>query len=429
MSKDGLLYKIKEGLSDMLYIWANELRNVFRDQGVLIFFILVPLGYPLVYSWIYTAEVVRENPVAVVDMDHTALSREFIRKLDASPDVKVAYYCMNLEEAKDLVGRQKVKGVIYLPSDFEKNIARKEQSVVSVFCDMGLMLSYKGIYQASSAVALDMGAEIQAERSSGFTNRDDELTTEPLRSESVNIFNASAGYGNFLLPAVLVLIIHQTLLFGIGLSAGTARENNRFRELVPISKHYNGIFRIVFGKAMCYFMIYCVMCTYAVVCVPQFFQYTAIMHAHDLFLFMAPFLLATIFFAMTFSCLVRYRENVILLVVFTSVPLLFLSGISWPESAMPRFWRIVACIFPSTFGMRGYVRMASMGGLLSDVAVEYHALWIQSFIYLLTTCAVYRFQILRARALNVKTFEHIRNMAHQARLRSKSTTTSAEEAE
>ena len=59
----------------MLYIWAKEMRNVFTDEGVLIFFILVPLGYPLLYSWIYNNELIRQTPFAIVDMDHSALSR------------------------------------------------------------------------------------------------------------------------------------------------------------------------------------------------------------------------------------------------------------------------------------------------------------------------------------------------------------------
>ena len=80
-----------------------------EDEGVLIFFLLVPLAYPLLYSWIYNNEVVRDVPVAIVDLSHSAASREFIRSFDASPDVRAAYYCNNLQEAKDLVGHQAVR--------------------------------------------------------------------------------------------------------------------------------------------------------------------------------------------------------------------------------------------------------------------------------------------------------------------------------
>lgn len=217
---------------------------MITDEGMLIFCILVPLGYPLLYSWIYNNETVRDVPVAVVDMSHTAASREFIRDVDGSADTKVAYFCQSLQEARKLTGRQQVKGVVFIPADFDTKLQRGEQTTVSVYCDMSLMLTYKAIYQTTQAVASDISANIQIARAGNMTNRDDVVTASPIDIESVPIFNTTGGYGNAILPGVLVLILQQTLLLGIGLSAGTARENNRYRDLVPISKHYNGIFRI-----------------------------------------------------------------------------------------------------------------------------------------------------------------------------------------
>ena len=52
----------------------NELKAIAKDEGVLLFFILLPIAYPLLYSWIYNNEVVREVPVAIVDDSHSALS-------------------------------------------------------------------------------------------------------------------------------------------------------------------------------------------------------------------------------------------------------------------------------------------------------------------------------------------------------------------
>ena len=254
----GILHAMSESIHDTCYIWWLEMKNTFKDEGVLIFFILVPLGYPILYSWIYNNERVHDVPVAVVDNSHSQLSRELLRRVDASPDVRVAYYCNNLQEAHDLIGKEAANGVLYIPSDFEQKIGRGEQSHLSVYCDMSMMLTYKAIYQTAQTVATEINSEIQKPKSMSTTERDEEINTEPLVCDAVQIFNPTGGYGNFLLPGVLVLILQQTLLLGIGLSAGTARENNRYRDLVPVSRHYNGIFRIVCGKSMCYFMIYMV---------------------------------------------------------------------------------------------------------------------------------------------------------------------------
>ena len=392
-----MLQRINEGLHDMCHIWAEEMKNVVRDEGVLIFFVLVPLLYPILYSWIYNNEVVREVPVAVVDNSQSNMSRMFIREFDAAPDTRVAYHCNSLEEAKELVGRQAVHGVIYFPQDFQTNINRMEQSHVGVYCDMSLMLTYKAIFQTASSVTANINSKIQTSLSGNTTGREDEITVKPLDFDEIPMFNITGGYGNFILPGVLMLIIQQTLLLGIGLSAGTAREKNKYKELIPVSRHYNGIFRIVLGKSMCYFMIYSVIAAYITLVIPRMFGFISLVHASDLAVFMLPYLLSCIFFGMMLSCLVRYRENVILLVVFSSVLLLFLSGMSWPSSNIPGTWKAVSWLFPSTFGIQGFVSMNTAGARLGDISIPYICLWIQTVIFFIMTCAVYRFQINKIR--------------------------------
>ena len=122
---------------------------MLRDEGVLLFCIVVPIVYPLLYSWVYNNENIHEVPVAVVDQSHSQLSRQFIRMCDASPDVHVAYYAVDLDDAQSLVSRQIVKGIYLIPEDFATRVNRLEQATVSVYCDMALMLTYKAIYQTA----------------------------------------------------------------------------------------------------------------------------------------------------------------------------------------------------------------------------------------------------------------------------------------
>ena len=293
--------------------------------------------------------------------------------------------------------KQAVHGIIYIPADFDTKLNRGEQAHVGVYCDMSVMLIYKAIYQTSQAVASHINSGIQISKGGGFTDRDDELTAHPLEFDEVPIFNTTGGYGNAILPGVLVLILQQTMLLGIGMAAGTSRELNRNRELIPVSEHYGGIFRIVFGKAMVYFMVYAVMGMYLTLVVPKLFGFVSMVTWTTILGFLLPYILSCVFFGLMLSCLVRYRENVMLLVVFTSVPLLFMTGISWPQSNIPAFWQGFAWVFPSTFGIRGFLRISSMGASLADILPEFRALWIQTCAYFLTTCLVFRKQLRSAR--------------------------------
>lgn len=389
---------IGRGISDICRIWAEEMKNVVRDEGVLIFFVLVPLAYPLLYSWIYNNEMAREVPVVVVDQSNSAETRQFIRLADASPNVSVYAHANSIDEAQRMIARGDAYGIYVLPSDFSQRLNRNEQTAVVVYCDMSLMLAYKAVYQTAVDVSGEMNKEIQISMLGNSTTRQDEIATKPLDFEEVAMFNPTTGYGSFIIPGVLMLIIQQTLVLGIGLSAGTAREKNQFNELVSMSQRNQGYCSIVLGKSMCYFMIYVVLAAYLTLIVPKIFSFTSLPNPSALLGMMLPYLLACIFFGITVSCMVRYRENVILLVVFMSVPLLFVSGVSWPQSNIPKVWECLSWLFPSTFGIRAFVRINTMGAELNDVINEYRALWIQAMFYFFTACGVYRHRIMSARS-------------------------------
>ena len=405
-----IFHNLYKGLQDACYIWRKEMTQVVKDEGVLIFFVFVPLVYPLLYSWIYNNEVVREVPVCVVDQSHSHLSREFIRMCDASPDVHVKYYAQDLDEAKSLVSRQLVKGIYLIPSSFAEDVYGLKRGVVSVYCDMSLMLTYKAIFQTAQMVTMEMGNELKTMLGGRYTAREEAIATRPLDYEDVPIFSPAGGYGSSILPAVLMLILQQTLVLGIGLSAGTARDENPYRSLIPVGdSRYEHTFPIVLGKSMCYLMIFMVMGAWLSVAVPRLFHFPQLATAGSLLCLMVPYVLACTFFGMMVSCTVKYRENVMLIVVFVSVPLLFLTGVSWPQSSIPSYWQGVSWLFPSTFGARAYIRLNSMGADISDVMPELRILWIQAVCYFVLTLCVYRFQFFMARRFAMERLRYLKH--------------------
>ena len=385
--------KITTFWEDTAKVWLHEMRDMFKDEGALLFVILLPLAYPLLYSWIYNNEVVREVPVAVVDNSHSQTSREFVRHVDASPDVRVAAWSNNLEEASRLVARQEVYGIILLPEDFDRQLGRMQQAHVSVYCNMGLMLTYKAIFQTCSAVAADMNSHIQIALSGNPTTREDQLTTHPMQVSDVPIFNNTGGYGNFILPGVLVLIIQQVMLLGIGIAYGTSYEKRRFSRLTPMYERRFGLARIMIGRTMGFFVLFLLIAAWVLLAVPRMFHFVQMRHFSDFLLFVVPYLLACVFFATTFSFFIRQRENVMLLVVFTSVPFLFMSGVSWPKSNIPEVWQWFSWLFPSTFGIQGFIKMNTMGGVFGDIIPEIKGLWIQTVIYGVFATLVTRWQV------------------------------------
>ena len=383
--------KIRKYIFDVCNVWYKELRYMFADEGLLLFLVALPLFYPVVYSWIYNNEVAHEVPVVVVDRSHSAKSREFTRRMDASAEVDIAYYAHDLEEAKDIIGRQKAYGVVYFPEDFAVRLNRLEQAKVGVYCDMSLMLAYKNIYLTAILVSGEMGAEIQTRLLGNYTVRDDEVAVKPLQFDEVPIFNTTGGYGNFILPAVLILILQQTLLLAMGLTTGSMRE--KYGRAVPQSKSYGGVFTVISGKVLLYAMLYAITSAYVLLVVPRMFSFVSILNASDFFIFIACYLLSCIFFSMATMFFMRQREDVMIIVVFTSILLLFISGVSWPASAMPAFWKYLGYLFPSTLGIKSFVALNSMGAELSDIQPYLIGLCIQAAVYFFITVVLYKREI------------------------------------
>ena len=349
-----LSHIIREGIEDMFYIWKRELQHIFKDEGVMIFFFLVPLAYPVLYSFIYNNEVVHEAKMVVVDQCDSPLSREFARRIDASSEVQVVQRVEDMSAAKHCVDAKEAFGILLIPSDFSKDMHAGRQATVSLYCDMSALLYYKAFLLTATEVSLDMGAEWTARNHPQSSGQLQEIAVQPIPSESVVLFNPQNGFASFLVPAILILVIQQTLILGIGMAGGTAREKNSFHLLVPITEHFNGTLRIVLGKSFAYLLIYVVVCLWVLVIVPHLFSLPQIGRPMDLLLFLLPYLLACIFFSITLSGFVRDREAPMLLFVFTSVILVFISGISWPMSAVPPFWKALGYLFPSTAGIQGF---------------------------------------------------------------------------
>ena len=378
----------------ILHVWLDELSEIVKDEGILIFIILLPLAYPLLYAMIYNTETQRQLPICVVDDNMSDRSRDFIRRIDATPEVKIATHCTNMEEAKELMRQRRVYGILHIPREFNERLWRGQQTVVGLYSDLTSMLYYKVEYLAVINVAQELNRNIKVLERQGnaTTAREESVARWPIRFEEVKLYNSAGGFAAFLIPPVLMLILQQALCLGVGMSMGRSRE--RFRGLViPPNKHYKNALAVVLGKGLVHFLIFMLMGIYMAVCVTHWFGLPQLGHFWEIVGFLVTYLTACTFMAMFWSSFIYRREDCILLFVFMSIPLLFLSGVSWPGASIPPFWQTVASIFPSTYGANAYVRIQGMGASLGDCRYELLHLWILAGVYFLFTCFIYMYEI------------------------------------
>lgn len=381
---------MKKLFLDIYYVWINELKVVFRDPAVILLLVIVPLLYPVLYAYLYNNEVVHEVKAVVVDESNSALSREFTRKVDGAADVNVVAHVANMEEAREMMRKKEVYGIILIPSSFSTDLNTNKQTRVILYSDMSSMLFYKAMMLTCTEVSLEMGAGIRVQDMGYGTQEQDQSTMQAVDYEWVPFYNVSNGFASFLVPAILILVIQQTLLLGIGTLVGTHNDKKRFtvashtfsgRDIHPL--------KLTIGKGFCYSMIYFVSSAWVLRVVPYLFGLPQIGSPETIAVFLFPYILAASFFAMTLSYFSSQREFIMLLIVFTSVPFLFLSGISWPWPAVPGPLKAIAYLLPSTPGIHGFVKINTMGASLSDVWFQYVMLWIHAVVYCVLATMMY----------------------------------------
>ena len=291
-----ILDNIKIWWSTLFKVWIKEYRLVFSDLGVVLFFIGLPLAYPIVYTLIYNPEIVYDVPVAVVDNCRTADSRQFTRMIDASPYTEIAGYASDLEEAKTWMKERKVYGIMKIPADYSRKIGRNEQAVVPIYCDMSLLLRYKSILLSTTDVSLQLGSDIRTKKIDYSPAA--LLSTavgETVDTESFFLGDVTQGFASFVMIGIVVLILQQSLILGVLMLGGGSSERRRKNRGIDPEEIPGPMSASLLGKSLCYLTIYAPLTIYILHYIPVMFSLPHIGNPLDYLAFILPMILAATF--------------------------------------------------------------------------------------------------------------------------------------
>ena len=197
-----------------------------------------------------------------------------------------------------------------------------------------------------------------------------------------------------------MIILQQTLLIGIGMIGGAGKERRNNQVVKPGIRVRQGMFSVVFGKGMAYFMLYLVNIAFTLVYLPKWFGFPDKGSFTDVCILLVPYLFSVIFLGLMISMLFRRREHSIMTLVFVSPIVLFVSGLSWPETAIPGLLYQLSHIFPSTSMIPAFLRIRSMGVSINDVRPELLFLLIQMSVYFVMAAFTYKISVIRQEHLH-----------------------------
>lgn len=357
-------------LSRVLVSFAATWRAMLGDVGAILLLFVAGVIYSFFYPLPYSRESVQQVPVAVVDQDLSAMSRQITRYAAAHPAVDVRLVTPDLRESQDLLWKNEIAGVLTIPAGLQGQVLGGRQAEVEI--------SGNGVYMMMNKVALNGLAEAVGTVSAGVELKRLAATTpstaqtleerQPVNVNAVALFNVREGYGASLVPGVAVLIVQQTLLLAIALMFGTWRE----RDTLPVERSVAGFC----GMLLAFALVAFVNCLYFFGFVLWWQDYPRAGNFGGLLLFSALYALCVAAVGMLIGTWFRTRERGVQLLLCTAMPFMFLTGLNWPVDAMPTAVQVLRWLAPSTAGVEGFIALNQLGASLYQVAREAAALGI-----------------------------------------------------
>ncbi len=348
--------------------FALTWQSIFRDKAALLLFFISGIVYSFFYPLPYSAETVRGVPVAVVDQDNSALSRQLTRYAGAHPGIDVVAVTSRPEAAQELIWAGKAAGAMFIPADFSRKVLAGAQPEIEVSGNGSYPLLNKVVLNGLAEVVGTVSAGIELKRAGAATPSDTqaEAMRQPLATEALPLFNVREGYASYIVPGVVVLLMQQTFLLGIGLLFGSWSSAGTFPYAPTAASYFgalNGFALVVVFNAMYFFGFV--------------FWWQDYPRGGNL----AGTIVLTVLYAycvaalgMLIGMFFRTRERSVQLLVATSMPIVFLSGLSWPASAMPLPLQALSWLLPSTAAIQGFIATNQMGASLYEVRTELAAL-------------------------------------------------------
>ena len=342
-------------------VFWRETEIIRHDRNIVIVLLLAPVVYALFLGTIFNNKIETDIPIVVVDNDHTAISRTLIRSFDSHQLLQVMEIEPDFEVAKEYIVKSKAQAIVYIPNNFGDALQSGQASNLEVYLNTARFLPSNDINKAVNEIALTMAAGIRLKyfQTKGLSTEQVREMVQPLNGDIRSLFNVAESYGDFLLPGLFILILQQTLLFGLALSVARERE---MKTLVSLNTASGGSSLVaVLGKGAPYLLLYGSYTIFSLVVFFSLFSLNVLGSISALAMLMVLSLMAIIGFAVFVSSFFKQEIQALQFLVFSSMPLFLLSGYSWPVWAMPWPLRAITQLLPSTPLFQAFVRVTQMG--------------------------------------------------------------------
>lgn len=216
----------------MLQSFYEELRKLATDKLMWVVCIIMPICVNLLVGWEFSCGVIDRVPVAIVDNDHSQLSRQIIGYFKNNDAFSVDYEVATQDELQELLDTSKVRVGMVIPEDFSYDVTELKSPSILMLYD-GSHMSMISIAKAKASEILltaRVGASLK-QIEVRHTKTDDEAMTMAMPISFVyrNLYNPTKSFNNFMTPGYGTIVCQLGIAFVAALSVCFPRDDKRFR--------------------------------------------------------------------------------------------------------------------------------------------------------------------------------------------------------
>ncbi len=336
----------------IVLIVHRELRRMMRYKRILLMAVVLPLLSGLILMRLFNSGLATDLPIAMLDQDHSHLSRQIIRRVDATPEAYVAYHVNDLAEARRLLLSGHIYAIVMLPAHLERDglLGRSPEVVTfynNQFMTTGSILS-KGISAALAGVATEFKISSALKMGQPFALAKSSLSPIPL--EQHILFNPTLNYIYTLLsgmwPTLMQIVIAVTAAYAVSVERKTPAKWAVFNRMG------HGVYRAMLGKLLPYFFIFGSMLVFADM---VFFMYLGLPFNGSLFIYLPSgvlFIFSYLMLGSIAALLCKNAEQALSSMGLFCAPAFGFIGVGFPRLAMGLFPTIWGGILPITWYVR-----------------------------------------------------------------------------
>ena len=341
----------------------KELTLMLRNPLIPRLIVAMPLLVMLVIPLVADLDV-KDVGVAVVDRDHSLLSRRLVADMDASASLTVTAVCDTYDEALRHIERGDADVVLTIPSGYFRDLSGGKSP-------LGAQYASRALLQTLARWSAEEGTALPEAAAASILNR----------------YNPTLNFRNYMIPALMVVLLILICGFLPALNLVSEKESGTIEAMnvTPV-----GRFTFVLSKLIPFWAVGLLVVTVGMLV--GWLVYGLVPAGHIAYIYLAAILFTLVMSGLGVS--IANRSSTLLQSIFVMFAFIvifqLMGGLFTPIASMPRWAQVLTYAIPPRYFIEIMRAVYLKGAGIADLWQQYAALAAFALLFCLVAAKTYR---------------------------------------